>query len=444
MRGISRGATLLAVVALLGSSAAVTGIGVMAAHAAPDVVRYAAADGQGAACTKSLPCSLVIAVTDAPLNSEVRVAPGTYGSPQQPLTTTLATTADSVQIIATSLTTPPTIYEAGSASGTSTDGVDLGFNSRLQGVTLVYSGPSVAVHADDNDEIVRDAVTSTADGTVACQSVDYIIDTLCYAPGANSKAVDISAPATGSSSLDIPTLLNVTAVADGSGGVAVNLLAGAQTEVEADLISVIAEGTADTLALFALESTSTIELDIDHSDLGLTTTSTGLGQVTVTRTASDTYAAPKFVDPGAGNFQERPTSPTVDAGKPRGHLALNANFDPLGNPRTIGTSADIGAYELLEKPRVSTPAVVSLRTRAARMGCHLWAQDRSTTFQLVAVHGKQTVRSAVVKIPASNNPKTVDVTIFGLAPHMHYLVHAVAQNSVGTVTSKPRSITTKG
>jgi hypothetical protein len=78
------------------------------------------------------------------------------------------------------------------------------------------------------------------------------------------------------------------------------------------------------------------------------------------------------------------------------------------------------------------------------MGCHIWANAVSTTFHLVAVHGKQTVRSAVVRIAASNNPKTVDVTIHGLAPHMHYLVHAVARNSVGTVTSKPRSITTKG
>jgi hypothetical protein len=311
-------------------------------------------------------------------------------------------------------------------------------------VTLIYSGPSVAVGASDS-ELIRDSVTSTADGTIACQNLGGIADSLCHASGADSKAVDMSAPANGSSSQYGPNLLNVTAIADGADGIAVNLLDGAKNELDANLISVIAEGTADTLSMFALDPTSIIKLDINYSDLGPATTSTGLGSLTVTTSASDTYAAPKFVDPGAGNFQERPTSPTVDAGQARVHdSSLNANFDPLGNPRTVGTSPDIGAYELLEKPRVSTPAVVSLRTRAARMGCHIWANAVSTTFHLVAVHGKQTVRSAVVKIAASNNPKTVDVTIHGLAPHMHYLVHAVARNSVGTVTSKPRSITTKG
>jgi hypothetical protein len=130
MRGISRGLPLLTV-ALLVSSTALTGIDVTAAHATPGIVRYASPTGQGVACTQASPCSLVVAVNNAPADSEVRVAPGSYGSAQQPLTTTLAETADSVEIIGTSLTTPPTIYEAGSASGMSTDGIDIGVGSLL-------------------------------------------------------------------------------------------------------------------------------------------------------------------------------------------------------------------------------------------------------------------------------------------------------------------------
>jgi hypothetical protein len=65
--------------------------------------------------------------------------------------------------------------------------------------------------------------------------------------------------------------------------------------------------------------------------------------------ATDQSATPALVDPLAGNFREQSTSPTINAGVTD---SANGALDLEGNPRTVGGTTDIGAYEL---GRSSTP-----------------------------------------------------------------------------------------
>jgi hypothetical protein len=53
-------------------------------------------------------------------------------------------------------------------------------------------------------------------------------------------------------------------------------------------------------------------------------------------------ASPRFVDAAGGDFRPLADSPTVDAGSADALLGVS---DPAGCPRTLGGSADIGAYE---------------------------------------------------------------------------------------------------
>jgi hypothetical protein len=448
MRGISRGSALL----VTGAVIAATGLGPLGVTASqaitPTVVRYAAPDGGGVACTKAEPCSIVTAVNNAPGGSEVLVTKGSYGSASQPLTTTLAPTADTV-IIQGSATSPPTIYEAGGSGGASADGIDLNNSALLQAVTVVYSGPAIAVSAGSDAFVVDDSVTATADASTACRALLAVIDSLCLDTGANGDAVSVFLPSTGGTtdSKD-PVLEADTIVATGHGGTAINLLAGGGNTINARLLGDIAEGQTTDLAIFSLEASSDVTVTTAHSDIGHTMTATGGGSVSVTRGASDTLKAPKFVDAAAGNFQEQPTSPTVNHGFLQAVVSepgpgINVDFDLVGHTRRIGSRIDMGAYELRQKPTAGKPTVIAVGSKTASLGLSVDAEGSPTTFRLVAVGGGRTITSAPIKAGKTNTAAAVEGTIHGLAPHLHYLVHAVAKNVAGHVSSPTRRFTTQ-
>lgn len=61
-------------------------------------------------------------------------------------------------------------------------------------------------------------------------------------------------------------------------------------------------------------------------------------------------SAPLFVNAGAGNFRLSPGSPCIDAGN---ILAVPVTVDLDGNPRTIGGTVDMGAYESQSAPVIT-------------------------------------------------------------------------------------------
>lgn len=85
---------------------------------------------------------------------------------------------------------------------------------------------------------------------------------------------------------------------------------------------------------------------------------------------------PIFLNPGAGNYRPEKSSPTVDAGKTT-HLPVDARdldgdgditepvpFDADGESRTVGSSADLGAYEYQSEESQRTPGIIYVDHRA--------------------------------------------------------------------------------
>jgi len=97
--------------------------------------------------------------------------------------------------------------------------------------------------------------------------------------------------------------------------------------------------------------------DDGDSDLALSQWQAATGQDLHSKVAAP---AQLFVDPASNNYQESPTSPSIDAG-----TALDAPaVDILGNPRPEGQGYDIGCYEY-QTGQLAPPVVVG-ETPAAR------------------------------------------------------------------------------
>jgi hypothetical protein len=85
---------------------------------------------------------------------------------------------------------------------------------------------------------------------------------------------------------------------------------------------------------------------LDHSNYA-TVSQGGGATATLAGTGSNQTAAPRFVNVAANDFHEAVGSPTIDAGATD---PANGVSDLDGNPRTIGSSTDIGAYEFVPAP----------------------------------------------------------------------------------------------
>jgi hypothetical protein len=71
------------------------------------------------------------------------------------------------------------------------------------------------------------------------------------------------------------------------------------------------------------------------------------------------YADPQFLSLTTPDLQIQPTSPAVNAGINLGPTVVGT-LDFAGNPRVIGSSIDIGAYEHYHRRRLSTPSKYSV------------------------------------------------------------------------------------
>ncbi len=148
---------------------------------------------------------------------------------------------------------------------------------------------------------------------------------------------------------------NVTVIAHGSNsgqGIAIdlvdafsgpNILNATNTIVRGDLLDIQAEASG----------AGSVTANLHYSDARTALENTN-GAATINDTDHPMHSDPKFVS--STNFEEAAGSPTIDAGTSD---ANSGSLDLNGQPRTLGSAMDIGAYEFKPAPPV-TPIITTL------------------------------------------------------------------------------------
>lgn len=150
--------------------------------------------------------------------------------------------------------------------------------------------------------------------------------------------------------LGTSTYRNVTAIASGSGGVAIEARAqGAATVANIDLVNVIAHGGPGGPSLMALTDNSGAQARITATHTNKQSVYAVDGGAKFVDGGGNRAEEPAFVNPAEGDYRQAPGAYTIDAGLDD---PVNGAFDVDGDTRRIGTTTDIGADEFVP---ASTP-----------------------------------------------------------------------------------------
>jgi hypothetical protein len=228
----------------------------------------------------------------------------------------------------------------------------------------------------------------------------------------------------------------------GTHGLGVYAVASGAESLTLKVTNTITEGSQDDAYAFARDATSSVGVHTGFSDVTTSAVApSGLGTAGVSFAASDTHSAPRFVDPGADNFAEKPRSPTVDIGSARG-IARSAT-DLLGRPRVIGSGPDIGAYELTAKPRVFGATVVKRAAHALTVSVGTYDQGEATTYRIVGTAGSQTSRATRHDTRPSDTVVERRLTLHHLRAHTRYRIEVTATSVGGSSHTPPLHATTR-
>lgn len=326
-----------------------------AALAAPAVAqgaaqRYAAPGGTGSACTQATPCSLDVAVEDAAVadGDEVIVTPGSY-------TTADVLVTDAISLHGQAGQPRPTV-NVSSGNGLKVSDAATVSDLKIQGVLVGFSADSGIARST----FERLEVSASGPAGRACQvnGEATIRDSVCWASGATAWGLGgnvVSSPAV----TYAIKLRNVTAVS-GDRGIFFNLLApGATFDIDAK--NVIADGAAtDVWASSSGSGTSTLIslANSNYTNTAQTPSSGSVASVTTPGTANNQFAAPAFVNAGAGDFHQTAGSPTIDAGVTdafTGTTDLDGDARSLDGNGVCPAAPDIGADEFVGTPADCDP-----------------------------------------------------------------------------------------
>jgi hypothetical protein len=400
-----------------------------AAHAGVAAIdRYATPTGSDtASCWKIEPCSITTAINDAPPSSHVSIGPGVYGSAQDPISTEL-TNNGPVTIEATKPKHPPVIY---SNSG---DHAILLYQATVSHLILVSHAGTDGLALFDHSYGHHIAVYDSTAGYGACSVYDSTLaDSLCSETGFGQPSIGMSTGGTGASD---SALVNVTAVATGkhSRGLAVSASGGINFNVT--VTNSVIRGTENDVLATSSEGTTTISLA--HSDFrGTKSTASGTAKIKSRKT--NISAAPVFINPPAGNFGEKASSPTVN----RGVNGPTPDTDLAGSPRILGGKVDIGAYEFRQRPAVRHLTLVKVTDHSATFTARVNPEGLVTRSRLVATANQGSQRAVSEPVKITQGGKTVKLTVDGLKPAHGYRVRLRAHNGAGVTVSAGRHITTQ-
>ncbi len=335
----------------------------IAAPSAWATARYASPSGTGAACTQGAPCEIVTAVNSAANGDDITIEPGTYGSPT-PLKTTLDDGGNTLAIHGqVGQPRPVIITQAGY-------GIELlGNNSSVSNVDVEDSVGEYGIYVSGVYTSMIDHVIShvSAAKAVACYPSGTLTDSVCWSSGPEGIATTVLVLTYAAA-----TYRNDTLIASGSGGTAVLAEAGVGSTRLMSLVNTIARGAgADIVARTDANPKSLATITAEHSNYATVQIENGGGgstaSVTPAGTATNQMGAPAFVNAATGDFHELSSSlATIDQGL---DSPLDGTTDLDGNPRQLGASTDIGAYELIPPlvvpvsiPAGAAPVTTPLRT----------------------------------------------------------------------------------
>jgi hypothetical protein len=428
--------------AIAGASLAILSAGQLALSSPASALattRYASPNGSGSTCLKATPCQLAAAMEDSGSGDTVVLEPGTYPGPGASFDTEL-TDHTSITLTGETGETRPVISSTANFAA-----VDFAFGSTLRDVRINYTGGGAALELDDSaaDHVaVYSDSTAVSDGYAACEVTGgtsdpgVLTDSLCVQTGASNAAVTVET----NGADDLTELRNVTAVSRGPNGVGLDLyeLGTAAMNVEAtNSIFQGASGGHDVLVKNVI-STGSAVAKLSHDDYKTTMTSGG-GKITAG--AGNIHKPAVFVNGKAHNYQERPSSPTIDKGSETGVGA--GEVDLLGSPRTLGPTVDIGAYEHLEKAKVGTPAPSKRTAHTIHLAAGVDPEGLPTTVTFIAIVSGHVVAHQTLSAGHGITVRVFSVTLHGVPSTKPYKVQAVATNAAGKAKSSKRTIPIK-
>lgn len=419
-------ASCLAVLAVGGALAA-------AASTPPDASaateRYASPTGTGTDCSSAKPCTITQAISSAGSGEEIIVSPGDY---------VLTTTVD--------VPNPVTIHGIAGRprprllfKGAGQSGMRLFQGALLRRVEIVQDEPSYPALVSNGAKADQVVLRKNAGSQCAAVTVNNstIRNSVVVASGSGATAICARATVGMTSA---SWYRNITAVATGSNGVAIEAYAAGQgSQAFAELVNVIAKGGTNGAGL-AMQTDGSI-----GAKARITAVHTNYANywhappaATFIDGGGNQGSAPTFVNAAAGDYRQAPGSVTIGAGADND---ANGALDVDGDPRRIGAT-DIGADEFVVAPSATTGAAGAVTDRSASLSGSVDAKGAPTTYHFQ--YGTTTAYGGTTPTTdgASGNGVAVGAALGGLLPATTYHYRLVAANAGGLTKGADRSFTT--
>jgi hypothetical protein len=374
--------------------------------------RYASPSGTGDCSTPEQACSATTAIGAAPAGSEVILAPGDYSIPAE-----IPVTNVNVVIHGQDGAPRPRLIAPGNGG------------YRILNLT---AGGDVARHIDFSSEDPGNAALQVAggalveDATVRCHSSAGCLVLF------NGTARDVLAVSSQNLAVFVygttaSTLRNVTAINTSPAGGAISAGSGPAAHTLVNVVANAVGGGSD------LSASGGSTFTAFHSAFRL-----GHSSDYTNGDSGNVSSDPVFVNGPGGDFHEYSTSPLIDAGVTGSD---NGSVDLDGNPRTLGSAPDIGAYEFLPAPAATTGAASAIGATGATISGSADPRGLSGTasfeFGADTAYGQTTAAQAV---PGAPSAATAALT--GLAPNTTYHYRLVVTTGGGTVRGADGSFTT--
>jgi hypothetical protein len=409
--------------------------------------RFAAPNSQGTGkCTSEAnACKLQSALGGAASGDEVILAGnlGSYGTAAVPITSTLRVPGGvyGVDVHGAAGQPRPVIYAAAAEGmrlvgahegrGFSVSDIDIEHLTGGAGLQITGTADHVLVHSTASSDYVCEISGSA-------EVASSITDSACIGDGDSDYGLfDQNEESAGTATV---ALRNDTfeAPATDSYGIAVNA---EEMGANVSVSNAIAHGGFRDIDAYQVKSSS-LTVTLDHSNYATLAAESGTS-VTAPGTATNQTAPPLFVNAPGDDFREAPGSPTIDAGAID---PVASDTDLNGNPRTIGASTDIGAFEASEAPGLTVGALTALGTSTATVNASVNPNYSAGSYHLE--YGPSTSygsSTAILAYPGAGlTALPVSFALSNLTSGTTYHYRLVASNAIGTSFSPDQTFKTAG